>query len=145
MSDEDPAYARRLRTEDGRTRVFDGGAVAAGVCFGVFAVFVSIAGPLSAAVRLSVTAFCLFFGGIAAGYLTRPTASGAVQGVAVVCCTAVLMVAVSVSMTYGIGSLSRVPLVLAYETLSTAAFIAFGLLALCFGALSGELGVRLRR
>ncbi|KYH26201.1 hypothetical protein HAPAU_12960 [Halalkalicoccus paucihalophilus] len=144
MSDEDPAYARRPRTEGGRARAIDGGAVAAGLCFGVFAVFVSTAGPLSAGFRLSFTALCLFCGGLVAGYLTHTSSSGAVQGVAVVLGTAGLMVAVSVSMTYGIGSLSRVPLVLAYETLSTAAFVAFGLLALCFGALSGELGVRLR-
>lgn len=145
MSDDEPAYARKLRSHSGRSHPLDGGAVAAGLCFGVFAIFVSIAGPLSAAVRLSVTALCLFFGGIAAGYLTHPTASGAVQGVAVVCCTAGLMVAVSATISIGTGSLLRVPLVLAYDALSVPAFAALGLLALCFGALSGELGVRLRR
>lgn len=145
MSDEDPAYARRLRTGSGRTRVFDGGAIAAGLCFGVFAVFVSIAGPLSTAFRLWFTMFCLFCGGLIAGYLARKSAFGAAQGVAVVLCTAGLMVAVSVSISIGTGSLSRVPLVVAHETLSTTAFATFGLIAVCFGALSGELGARLGR
>ncbi|WP_122089032.1 hypothetical protein [Halalkalicoccus subterraneus] len=145
MNDDEPAYARKLRSRPGKSHPLDGGAIAAGLCFGVLAILVSIAGPLSAAVRLSITAFCLFFGGITAGYLTRPTASGAVQGIAVVCCTAGLMVAVSVSVSIGAGSLLRVPLVFAYDALSVPAFAALGLLSLCFGVLSGAFGARLRR
>ncbi|ADJ14328.1 hypothetical protein [Halalkalicoccus jeotgali] len=144
MSDEDPAYARKPRSRSGADRAIDGGAVAAGLCFGVFATFVSIVGPLSGAARLSVTALCLVCGGLAAGYLTRPTASGALQGALVVCSTAGLMAAVSMSMTYGLGSPRRVPLVLAYETLAPPAFAALGTLAVCLGALSGTLGVGLR-
>lgn len=145
MSDEDPAYARKRRSRMGTNRAIDGGAIAAGLCFGVLAIFVSIAGPLSGAVRLTVTTVGLFCGGLTAGYLTRPTASGALQGAAVVCCTAGLMVAVAVSLAFGTGSVSRVALVLAYETLSTPSFAAVGTLAVCLGALSGALGVRLRR
>lgn len=145
MSDDEPAYARKLRSRPGRTGLLDGGAVAAGLCFGVVAILVSIAGPLAGEVRLSFTALCLFCGGLVAGYLTRPAASGALQGAAVVCGTAALMVAVSASITVGTGSLRRVPLVAVHESLSTAAFGAFLALSLCFGALAGELGLRLRR
>ncbi|MEM4781638.1 MAG: hypothetical protein QXG03_08790 [Halalkalicoccus sp.] len=143
--ESDPAYARKLRSRSTRTRAIDGGAVAAGLCFGVLAILISIAGPLSPAIQLTVTTACLFCGGLAAGYLARTGASGALQGATVVVCTAALMVAVSVSISVGAGSLSRVPLVFAYEVLSTGAFALFGALAICFGALSAELGVRLRR
>lgn len=144
MNDEDPAYARRLRAESRKKRPIDGGAVAAGLCFGVLAIFVSIAGPLSAELRLGFTTLCLLCGGIVAGYLTRPSASGALQGIMVTLCTAGLMAAVSVSVSVGAGSTSRVPLVLAYEALSTSGFVAVGALAVCLGALAGELGFRLR-
>lgn len=144
MNDDEPAYARKLRSAGGGTRVLDGGAVAAGLCFCVFAILVSISGPLSAGVRLAVTTFCLFCGGITAGYFTRPTASGALQGAFLTLCTAGLMIAVSVSISMGAGSPSRVALVFAYESLSTAGFVAVAALAVCFGALSGALGNRLR-
>lgn len=144
MSDEDPAYARKLRSMDGGKRMLDGGAVAAGLCFSVVAIFVSIAGPLATGFRLAFTTLCLFCGGATAGYLARPTASGALHGSIVTVFTGGLMAAVSVSISMGNGSLSRVPLVLIYEALSTVGFTAFVALAVCFGALAGELGVRFR-
>ncbi|MCH7660093.1 MAG: hypothetical protein IH933_05775 [Euryarchaeota archaeon] len=145
MNDEDPAYARKLQSNSGRARAFDGGAVAAGLCFGVFAILVSIAGPLTTEIRLVFTTLCLFCGGVTAGYLTRRGASGALQGAVVTLLTAGLMAAVSVSISVGAGSLFRVPLVLAYETLSTVGFAALLGLSVCFGALAGALGTRLRR
>ena len=104
MSDEDPAYARKLQSNSGRARALDGGAVAAGLCFGVLAIFVSIAGPLTTEVRLAFTTLCLLCGGVTAGYLTRPDASGALQGAVVTLCTAGLMAAVSISVSVGEGS-----------------------------------------
>jgi hypothetical protein len=144
MSDEDPAYARKLQSNSGRARALDGGAVAAGLCFGVLAIFVSIAGPLTTEVRLAFTTLCLLCGGVTAGYLTRPDASGALQGAVVTLCTAGLMAAVSISVSVGEGSLFRVPLVLVYETLSTVGFGALLALSVCFGALAGALGTRIR-
>lgn len=144
MSDEDPTYTRQRRSRPGANRAIDGGAIAAGLCFGVFAIFVSIAGPLTTGFRFGFTTLCLLSGGIVAGHLTRPTASGALQGVAVTVCTAGLMAAVSVSISIGAGSLSRVPLVAAYELLSIPAFAAVLMLAIGFCALAGGLGARLR-
>lgn len=145
MNDEDPAYVRKLRTDSGRTKALDGGAVAAGLCFGVLAIFVSIAGPLTTEVRLAFTTLCLLCGGVTAGYLTRQGASGALQGAFVTLFTVGLMAAVSVSVSFGAGSLFRIPLVLVYETLSTTGFALLLALSVCFGALAGALGTRLRR
>lgn len=147
MSDEDPApaYARKLRAKAGSTRAFDGGAVAAGLCFGVAATFVAIAGPPSAVIGFGVTVTCLLAGGALAGYLARPTARGGLQGVGVVACTVGLMVAVAVSTSLGSGSPERVPLVAAHSGLSTIGFVAVLALAVVLGGLAGELGAYARR
>lgn len=144
MSDEDPAIARRLRTDAGRDRLFDGGAVAAGLLPSVLAVFLAIVGPTPEEVSLAVTTACLLGGGAVAGYLSRPDVRAGAQGVAVVACAAGLMLAVAVSTSFGDGSPLRVPLVFAYDALSTLEFAAIVALAGIAGALAGELGTRLR-
>lgn len=147
MSDKDPvpAYARKLRTETGPDRPLDGGAIATGLCFGVFATFVAIAGPPSVVIGLGVTVACLLAGGVFAGYLARPTVRGGLQGIGVVTCTAGLMVAVAVSTSLGSGSPGRVPLVAIYSGLDTATFVAVLALTLVLGGLAGKLGARVRR
>lgn len=144
MSDEDRAIARRLRTDAGRDRAFDGGAIAAGLCPSILAIFVAIAGPTPASVSLAAATACLLGGGAVAGYLSRPDVRGGVQGAAVVVLTAGLMLAVAVSTTFGDGSPRRVPLVFAYDALSAPEFgllVAFAGIA---GALAGEFGTLLR-
>ncbi len=147
MSDEDPvpAYARKLRAGPGPDRPLDGGAIAAGLCFGVLATFVAIAGPPSVVIGLGVTVACLLAGGVFAGYLARPTVRGGLQGIGVVTCTAGLMVAVAVSTSLGSGSPGRVPLVAIYSGLDTATFVAVLALTLVLGGLAGKLGARVRR
>jgi hypothetical protein len=145
MSDEDPpAYARRLRADARSDRAIDGGAVAAGLCPSVLAVFLSIAGPTPGSVSLGITTTCLLCGGILAGYLSRPGASGGVQGVAVVVLTAGLMLAVAASTALADGSSLRVPLVFAYDALALPSFALLLVLAGAFGGLAGEVGTRLR-
>ena len=144
MSDEDPAYARRLRTDAGFERRIDGGAIAAGLCLSLLAVFLTIAGPMPGSVSLGITATCILAGGALAGYLSRSDARGGIQGIGVVVFTAGLMLAVAVSTTYGAGSPLRVPLVFAYDALSTPAFVLLLALAGIAGALAGELGTHLR-
>lgn len=144
MSDEDPAIARRLRTEASRDRVLDGGAVAAGLLPSVLAVFVAIVGPTPEGVSLAVATLSLLGGGAVAGYLARSDVRGGVQGVAVVACAAVLMLAVAVSTSFGDGSPLRVPLVFAYDALSAIEFAALVALVGIAGALAGELGTHLR-
>lgn len=143
MSDEEPPLARRRRASAGG-RVIDGGAIAAGLCPSLLAIFVAIAGPTPAGVNLGVTTACLFGGGTLAGYLARPGLRGALQGIAVVVLAAGLMLAVAASTSLGEGSPLRVPLVFAYDALAPAEFaLAVGLVGAA-GALGGELGVRIR-
>lgn len=145
MSDEDPpAYARRLRADTRSERPIDGGAIAAGLCPSVLAIFLSIAGPTPGSVSVGVTTSCLLGGGVLAGYLSRPGARGGVQGVAVVALTAGLMLAVAASTSLADGSSLRVPLVFAYDVLAPASFALLVVLAGAFGGLAGEIGSRLR-
>lgn len=144
MSDEDRAIARRLRTDVGGDHALDGGAVAAGLLPAILAVFVAIVGPTPESVSLTVTTASLLGGGAVAGYLSRPGVRGGVQGVAVVACAAVLMLAVGVSTSFGEGSPLRVPLVFAYDALSAIEFAALVALAGIAGALAGELGAQFR-
>lgn len=144
MSDEDRAIARRLRTDDERDRLLDGGAVAAGLCPSLLATFVSIAGPTPARVSLTVATACLLCGGAVAGYLSDPDVRAGVQGLAVAVCTVGLMLAVAVSTTFGSGSPLRVPLVFAHDALSPIEFALVVALAGIAGALAGEFGTRLR-
>lgn len=143
MSDDDPAYVRKLRTETGSDRALDGGAVAAGLCFGVLATFVAIAGPIPGRVSLAVTTLCLLAGGVVAGYLGSD-ARGALQGIVVVAATAGMMAAVAVSSRFGAVSPQRVPLVFVYEALSPLAFALLVAVSGLAGAIAGECGVRLR-
>jgi hypothetical protein len=144
MSDEDRAISRRLRTDASRDRVLDGGAVAAGLLPSVFATFLAIVGPTPESVSLTVTTLSLLGGGVLAGYLSEVDVHAGVQGVAVVVCAAGLMLAVAVSTSFGEGSPLRVPLVFAYDVLSTPEFAVLAALVALAGALAGELGTRLR-
>lgn len=144
MSDADPPIARKLRSGAGPRRAIDGGAVAAGLCPSILAMFLAIAGPTPAGVRLVVTTACLLCGGAVAGYLSRPDTRGGVQGLAVVVLAAGLMLVVAVSTTVGTGSPLRVPLVFAHDALSASEFGLVVALAGIAGTLAGELGTRLR-